>query len=152
MADLSRDTPAPLAGGAPEVEIARDLARRALPLGAALIVIGAIGWRADGALTSAFAVAVIVVNFLVAAALMAWAARISVTVLMGVTFGGFVLRMAVIALAVFAVKDQSWVVMPLLAFALVGAQLGLLFWETRHISGSMAYPGLKPQFPKEARP
>lgn len=146
----------PGGGVAPEVEIARDLARRAVPLGAALVVIGAIGWGLDGALTSLFAVGIVVVNFLVSAALLSWAARISVNMLMGVTLGGFLLRMVVVALAVFAVHEQSWVVLPLLACALVAAQLGLLLWETRHISGSLAYPGLKPDFskpqmPKEAR-
>jgi len=137
--------------GAPEVEIARDLARRAVPLGAALILVGALGWQLDGALTSLFAVGVVVVNFLVSAALLAWAARISVNVLMGVTLGSFIVRMIVVALAVFAVHEQAWVVLPLLAGALVVAQLGLLLWETRHISGSLAYPGLKPTFTKEAR-
>jgi hypothetical protein len=139
---------------APELDIARDLARHALPLGFVLIAFSALVWRADGAFTSAFAMAIIVVNLLAAAGLMAWSARISPTVLMAAVFGGFVVRMAIVALAIFAVKDQSWVELPLLAFSLLVGQLGLLFWETRYVSGSLAFPGLKPgvAVPKEARP
>ncbi len=139
---------------APELDIARDLVRRAIPLGLVLIAVSALIWRADGAWTSAFAMLIIVVNLLAAAGLMAWAARISPTVLMAAVFGGFVVRMAVIAVAIFVVKDQSWVELPLLAFTLLFAQLGLLFWETRYVSGSLAFPGLKPgvAVPKEARP
>jgi hypothetical protein len=139
---------------APELDIARDIVRRAIPLGLVLIAVSALIWRADGAWTSAFAMAIIIVNLLAAAGLMAWGARISPTVLMATVFGGFVVRMAIVAVAIFVVKDQSWVELPLLAFTLLLAQLGLLALETRYVSGSLAFPGLKPGIavPKEARP
>jgi len=139
---------------APELDIARDLARHALPLGAVLIAFSALIWRGDGAYTAAFAMAIIVLNLLAAAGLMAWSARISPTVLMAAVFGGFIVRMGIVALAIFLVKDASWVQLPLLAFSLLIGQLGLLFWETRYVSGSLAFPGLKPgvAVPKEARP
>jgi hypothetical protein len=138
----------------PELAIARDLVRRAIPLGLVIVVVSALIWRADGAYTAAFAMAIIIVNLVAAAGLMTWGARISPTVLMAAVMGGFVVRMAVVALAIFAVKDQSWVELPLLAFSLLVGQLGLLFWETRYVSGSLAFPGLKPgvAVPKEARP
>ena len=85
-----------MAGEAPELDVAWDLARRALPVAAVLIVISAIGWQVDGALTSAFAVGVVVLNFLAAAALMAWAARISLAMLMAAVLIGFVVRMGII--------------------------------------------------------
>jgi hypothetical protein len=139
---------------APELDIARDLTRRAVPVGLAVIAVSALIWRADGAWTAAFAMAIIVVNLLAAAGLMAWAGRISATALMAAVMGGFVVRMAIVALAIFAVKDASWVELPLLAFTLLFAQLGLLAIETRYVSGSLAFPGLKPgvAVPKEARP
>jgi len=136
---------------APELEIARDLARHAVPVGAVLVAISAVFWHLDGALTSAFAVAIIVVNFILSARLMAWAAAISAEMLMGTVLVGFAVRMGVIALAVWAVKDQPWVVLPVLAFTLLTAQLVLLFWEARYVSGSLAFPGLKPKPAKEAR-
>jgi hypothetical protein len=148
---MASPSPAAVQGGAPEVEVARDLARRALPVAAVLIGVSAIGWQLHGALTAAFAVTVVVVNFLAAALLMAWAARISLAVLMGTVLGGFVVRMGVIALAVVAVRNQSWVSLPVLAFTLVVAHLTLLFWELRHLSISLAFPGLKPALNKETR-
>lgn len=151
MAAASAVSPADLQGGAPELDVAWDLAKRALPVGVVLIAVSAIGWQLHGVLTTGFAVGVVVLNFLAAAALMAWAARISLGMLMGAVLIGYIVRMAIVALAVFAVKDQSWVVLPLLGFALVLTHLGLLFWETRHLSVSLAYPGLKPPPPSESR-
>ncbi|MGI8710390.1 MAG: ATP synthase subunit I [Acidimicrobiales bacterium] len=139
--------PAPVS---PEIEIARDLARRAVPVGLVLVALSAAIWGVDGALTSALAVAIIVANFVVAAALMGWAARISTEALMIAVLGGFIVRMGVIAVAVWAVKDEPWVVLPVLAFTLLAAQLVLLFWETKYVSGSLAFPGLKPKPAKEA--
>ena len=133
------------AGPAPEVAIARDLARRAVPVGLVLTAASAAIWGSNGALTAGLAVTIVVVNLLVAAGLMAWAARISPTALMAAVLGGFVVRMAIVVAVLFAVQDQSWVEMPLLAFTLLLAQLGLLFWETRHVSASLAFPGLKPE-------
>lgn len=150
MADLAAAVP-PVVAASPEVEIARDLARRAVPVGLVLVAISAVFWHLDGALTAAFAVAVIVVNFLASAAVMAWAARISPEMLMGTVLVGFVVRMGVIAVAVWAVKDQPWVVLSVLAFTLLAAQLVLLLWEASYVSGSLAYPGLKPKPAKEAR-
>ena len=37
--------------------------------------------------------------------------------------------------------------MPWLGFTLVGAHLGLLFWETRYVSLQLAAPGLRPRGP-----
>lgn len=135
----------------PELDIVRDMAKRALPLGAVLVAACAIVWRGDGAATAAFAVAVVVLNMVASAAIMAWTGRISVNVLMAGVLGGFIVRMAVVAGSILAVKDQPWVILPLLAFTVLGAQLGLLAWESRFVSGSLAYPGLKPRLAKETR-
>ena len=42
------------------------------------------------------------------------------------------------------VKDLPWVEMVPLAITLLVTHLGLLLWETRYVSLSLAYPGLKP--------
>lgn len=159
MADSSA-VAAASATGTPELDIARDVLRRAVPLGLVLIAVSAAIWRGDGALTSAFAVGIVVINLVVAAGIMTWAARISDTALMASVLGGFIVRMGIVAGLIFLVKDESWVLLPLLAFTLLGAQLGLLAWETKYVSGSLAFPGLKPDVPrglapqlhKEARP
>jgi hypothetical protein len=72
--------------------------------------------------------------------------------LMAVALGGFVVRMAVIAVLIVLIKDQPWVNLTALAVSILVTQLGLLFWELRHVSASLAFPGLKPANPKEARP
>jgi hypothetical protein len=133
------------AGRAPETEIAHDLVRRALPVAPVLIVLSGVAWGAAGAASSAYAVALVVVNFLVAAALMAWAAKISVGVLMGTVLGGYLLRLGAITLAIMAVRDAAWVEMVPLGLTLVATHLGLLIWEARYVSLSLAFPGLKPR-------
>lgn len=97
-----------------------------------------------GAASVGFAAGLVLFNFLVAAALLGWAARISLGLLMGVSLFGFVLRLAAIAGAVLAVKDMSWVEPVPLGITLIVTHLGLLFWETKFVSASLAFPGLKP--------
>ncbi|MDQ3354217.1 MAG: ATP synthase subunit I [Actinomycetota bacterium] len=135
-------------GPAPETEIARDLARRAIPLAPVLVVASALVWGIDGALSSAYAVALVLANFLVAAALMAWAARISVAMLMGTVLAGYILRLAALTLAVVAVRDSAWVELVPLGLTLLITHLGLLVWEARHVSLSLAFPALKPRAQK----
>ena len=53
--------------------------------------------------------------------------------------------MIVLGVAVWAVHDESWVSLKLLAVAILVTHLGLLFWETRYVSATLAYPGLKPR-------
>ncbi len=47
-----------------------------------------------------------------------------------------------------AICHQPWVSWIPLAFTLVITHLGLLIWETRYVSASLAYPGLKPRAQK----
>ena len=133
-----------LEGGSPEVEIARDMARRSLPLAPVLILASGLIWGLDGALSSAYAIALVVINFVLAAAIMNWAIKISLHALMGAVLAGYVLRLALITVAVLAVKDQPWAELVPLGITLIVTHLGLLIWETRYVSASLAYPGLKP--------
>jgi hypothetical protein len=143
-----RPAPRPAAvrdlGPAPEREVARDLAKRGLLVLPVLVLAGFVGWGAAGAASVGYAVALVVANFLIAAALLGWAARISLGLLMGVSLFGFVLRLAAITAAVLVVADQAWVEPVPLGLTLVVAHLGLLFWETKFVSASLAFPGLKP--------
>jgi hypothetical protein len=147
MTDASSSVAAP-AGPAPETEVARDLVRRAVPVAPVLVAVSGLVWGVDGALSSAYAVALVVVNFLVAAALMAWAAKISVGMLMGTVLAGYLLRLGALSLAVLAVRDAAWVELVPLGLTLVATHLGLLVWEARHVSMSLAFPGLKPRTEK----
>ena len=63
----------------------------------------------------------------------------------GAALFGYLLRLGLIFLAVMLVKDASWIDVVPLGLVLIATHLGLLFWELRFVSGSMAYPGLKPR-------
>lgn len=135
-------------GPAPERQVARDLVKHGVIAFPVVVAVGAIGWGAAGAASMAFAAALVLVNFCLNAALIGWSARISYAMVMGAALFGFVLRLALVAAAVLAVGGQSWVRPVPLGLTLVVAHLGLLFWETRYVSVSLAHPGLKPG-PKE---
>ena len=133
-------------GPAVEQQIVRDmLTKRAIFVAPVLIGICAAVWGVAGALSSAFAVAIVVVNFVISAAMLAYAARISLALLMGATLGGYLLRLGIVTAAVLLVRNQSWVELLPLGLTLVATHLGLLAWETRHVSASLAFPGLKPR-------
>lgn len=127
-----------------ESRIARDLGRRALIVSPLVVIVPGIIWGADAAVGAAIALALVAVNFLVSAAILSWAARISPELLMGVALGGFLVRLAIISVVGIGVKQWSWVDFTVFCIALVVTHLGLLAWETRSISLSLASPGLRP--------
>jgi hypothetical protein len=127
-----------------ERQIARDMARRALPVAPVLILVGGTFWGWSGALAAAYGVGLIVTNFLLAAGLLAWGARRGTAALAGAALGGFLLRLILLGVAVFAVHPfWHFPVIPLCITLLV-THLGLLFWEMRYVSATLANPGLKP--------
>jgi len=67
--------------------------------------------------------------------------------LMAATMFGYLLRLGVLFVAVYAVKDTAWISLPALGAAIIVTHLGLLIWELRYVSISLAYPGLKPSPP-----
>ena len=133
-----------LEGPAPVMEVARDLVKRVVLLGPVFIVAGAIFWQTEGAASVAYGLAIVIVNFLLAAWLLASAGRISFAAMGAAAMFGFLLRLGLIFLAVILVRDASWVNMLPLGLTLIVAHLGILFWEMRYISGTLAHPGLKP--------
>ena len=64
---------------------------------------------------------------------------------MGAVLFGYLARLALVTVAVLAVKDMAWVELVPLGFTLIITHIGLLVWEARHVSMSLAYPGLKPK-------
>jgi hypothetical protein len=128
-----------------ETRIARDLAKHALIV-APVLIVGVGLWRGlDGALAVALALAIVCANFLVAAAILGWAARTSPNLLMGVALMGFITRLILITAIALGVKSLDIVDWPVFCITLIASHLGLLFWETRSISLSLASPGLKPK-------
>lgn len=133
-----------LEGPAPVLDVAKDLVRRTALVSPVLIAVGAIFWQTAGAVSVAYGLAIVIVNFMLAASLLAWAGRISFAAMGGAAMFGFLLRLGLIFIAVLVVKDASWIEMLPLGLTLITAHLGILFWEMRYISGTLAHPGLKP--------
>jgi hypothetical protein len=131
-------------GLAPEVTVSRDIIKRGLMVAPAVMVIGGIIWGVNGAWSSGLGLAIVLVNFGLAAALISWAAPISLALMMGVSLFGYLIRLGLIALAVFLVRDVTWVSLPALGITLIVSHLGLLFWEMKFIAASLAFPGLRP--------
>ncbi len=136
-----------LDGPAPETEIAFDLVRRAGWVLPVAVVAGAVGWGAAGMLSAGYAVVIVCANFLLSAFLLAYSARISLALMMAAALFGFLVRLGLIFLAVWAVRDAWWLSVWPLGLTLVVTHLGLLFWEMKHVSASLAFPGLKPPPP-----
>ena len=108
---------------APELTVAADMARKAIVV----------------------AVVLVILNFFAAAALIGWGAKRGGNHLMAAVLGGYMLRLGVLTAAIVLVKDASWVERAPLFITLLVTHIGLLIWETRSVSLSLAYPGLKPK-------
>jgi hypothetical protein len=132
-------------GPAPEGVIVRDMLKKAAFAGPVLILAFGLIWGLDGALSTAYGLAIVVVNFTLAAALLAYTARISLGLMMFATLFGYLIRLGLILLAILLVRDASWVELVPLGITIIVAHLGLLFWEMKYISASLAFPALKPK-------
>ena len=130
-----------------EREVALDIVRRGLMVAPVVVLVAGLirGW--DGAASAAIAVGIVMLNFLAAAAIMTYAAKSGATALGAAALGGYVVRLAVILLALVVLRNVSWIDLPTLGLVLVGTHLGLLTWEAKHVSLTLAAPGLRPARP-----
>jgi hypothetical protein len=127
-----------------ERDIAIDMVKRGLLVTPIVVLVAGLvrGW--DGAASAAIALAIVFANFLAAACIVSWAATISTQAAGIAATIGYVVRLAVIVAALFALKNVSWIDFPTLGITLVTAHLGLLTWEAKHVRMSLAAPGLHP--------
>jgi hypothetical protein len=133
-----------LEGPSPAAQVGRDLVKRGIIVAPLLMVVGLLIWGSDGFWSVGYGVALIVVNFALSAFLIASTARISLSLMMAAVLFGFLIRLGVIFAAVWVVKDADWMQFVALGITIIVTHLGLLFWELRYVSASLAYPGLKP--------
>jgi hypothetical protein len=149
FADLGAPTP-----DAPDVErqLAFDILRRGLWVAPAIVAAAAVIWGSDGVWSALVAVAVVLVNLALAAISLSWAARRSLTLLMAVAMGGFLVRMGLVTAVMLAVRNQPWIDLVALGVTVLVTHLGLLFWELRYVSASLAYPALKPGSKEAVQP
>jgi hypothetical protein len=99
----------------------------------------------DGVFSSLYGIALVVVNFFLAAGLVALTAPISLGLMMGAVLFGYLIRLGLIFLAVILVRDASWISLGALGLTIIVTHLGLLVWEMRFVAASLAFPGLKPK-------
>jgi hypothetical protein len=132
-------------GAATEVEVSMDMVKRGLIVAPVLIAVCGVIWGADGAWSSAYAIAIVLVNYALSAGIIAVGSRISYAALLGGVLFGYIFRLALIFAAVWVVKDMSWISMPALGMSIIVTHLGLLVWELKYVAISLAYPGLKPK-------
>jgi hypothetical protein len=131
-------------GPAPEVEVSTDLIKRGLLVAPVLVAVCGVIWGGDGAWSAMYGIALVLANFALAAGLIAVTIRISLTVMLGAVLFGYLLRLGLIFVAVFAVRDAAWISLPALGATIIVTHLGLLVWELKYLALSLAYPGLKP--------
>ena len=136
-------------GPAPEAALVRDIIKRGLLVSPVIVGLCALAWGANGGYSSAYGLVIVFGNFAIAAALVAYTARISYAIMMAAILFGYILRLAIVAAAVLAVRNVSWVELLPLGLTIIFAHIGLLFWELRYVSLSLAFPGLKPKKPKK---
>jgi hypothetical protein len=131
---------------APAVErsIALDMVKRGALVAPVAVLAAAVFGGADVAASVAYGIVIVLANLLLSAAMLGWAAKQTAGILMATALGGFFVRMGVVTIAILAVRDLEWVALVPMSVAVLLASLGLLFWEMRYISASLAFPGLKP--------
>ncbi len=137
----------PVAGEAVEVRISLDIVKRGLWVAPVLVILAGMIWDVEGSLSAAFAIGLVLVNFLLAAGLIAGASKVSLGLVMGATLFGYLIRLGLIMVAVLLVRDASWISLPALGATIIVTHLGLLVWELKYVAISLAHAGIKPARP-----
>ena len=122
------DRESPLRGDI-EVTMARHTARRALVIGPPLVILFLLVRGTEGALAATIGVVIVAGYFLLSGAMLAVAARISLGAYHAAALLGFILRLGLIAVTMFAVAALVEIDRPALGITVVVAFLTLLAWE-----------------------
>ena len=134
-----------LEGPQPVSQIALDMLKRGLLAAPLLAIIGGAIWGLAGSSSVAYGLGLVLFNFWLSAFLIAYTSKISLSLLMAGVMGGFLLRLAIIFGAFWVVKDVGWINVVALGLTIIITHLGLIVWELKYISASLAHPGLKPK-------
>jgi hypothetical protein len=130
-----------------EGQIAGDLVRRVLVVSPAVLLVAGIVSGVDGLVSAAIGLVLVSLNFLASAWLITYTARRSPGAVMGVVLGGYIVRLGVLFGIALALDPISWIDIGVLLLTVAVVHLALLTWESRHVSLSLTYPGLKPGRP-----
>ena len=121
------------------------MARRAALVAPFVVLAGALGWGTNGALSALYALALVMINFALPPRSSAARRRCRGNFIMMFVLGGFAVRMLFVLGMITLAGQFGWVERVPLGVTVIVAHLGLLVWETRHLSISLAYPALKPR-------
>ena len=69
---------------------------------------------------------------------------VSLGLMMAAVLFGYLIRLGLIFVAFYVVRDAPWMSVTAFGITVIVTQLGLLFWELKYVSASLAFPGLKP--------
>ena len=127
-----------------EGQVAGDLVRRVLIVSPAVLLVAGLVSGVDGVLSAAIGLVLVSLNFLASAKLITYTARRSPGAVMGVVLGGYIVRLGLLFGIALALDTISWIDIGVLLLTVARASLALLTWESRHVSLSLGYPGLKP--------
>lgn len=125
-----------------ERQVALDLVRRAAIVAPVVLLVAYLVSGVEGLAGAAIALVLVAANFLAGAASLQWAGRRGPNALAVVAVVGFLVRMAVVLVVILLVQDVVDVLW--LVGVLAVTHVGVLIWETKHLSISLAAPGLKP--------
>jgi hypothetical protein len=130
-----------------EREVALDIVKHGLLIAPVILLVAGLlrGWT--GVASAAVGLGIVLINFLAAAAIMTRAAKSGATAIGAAALAGYVARLAVILVALVVLRHKPWIDLPTLGFVIVGTHLGLLVWEMKYVSLTLAAPGLKPARP-----
>ena len=118
------------------VEPERLLVRRVLPFAPlAAVAAFATGWLIAG--SGAAWSALVAVNFVAFALSIAWAARVSPTMLAVVALGGYLVRLIIYTLVLVGLNTLAWFSPLAFTLALMPAVIGLLVYEAKLLSGRL---------------
>lgn len=130
-----------------EREVALDLARRGAIIAPGVVLVAGLvrGWA--GVVAAAIAIAVVCANFLASALIIGRLSRLGGSAMAAGVLIGWIVRMALIVAVLAVCRHASAVDFPVLGITILATHLGLLFWEAKYVSLSLAAPGLRPRGP-----
>jgi hypothetical protein len=121
----------------PELELVRRVLPFSVPAIAVVALVAGLIGGADAAYSAGLAIAVVFVNFVFFAVSVAYAARISLTLLYGVALGGFMVRMAILVVLLLLLQQLAWFSVVAFVAAFVAGTVVLLSVEIKMIAGRM---------------
>jgi hypothetical protein len=130
-----------------EGQIAGDLVRRVLIVSPAVLLVAGLVSGVNGLISAAIGLVLVSLNFLASARLITFTARRSPGAVMGVVLGGYLVRLGLLFGIALALDTVSWIDIGVLLLTVAVVHLALLTWESRHVSLTLSYPGLKPGRP-----